>query len=80
VAPGFPEARLKVFGHCAHASSRRQVRAKSYRLSPEGKKALAAEEGRWERYVEAVAKIAPHGTGRQGIGSEAESVPPVTGK
>ncbi len=38
-------------------------RANYYRLSPEGKKALATEERRWERYVEAVAKIAPHWAG-----------------
>jgi transcriptional regulator len=35
-------------------------RAKYYRLSAEGKKALAEEERQWSRYVEAVAKIAPH--------------------
>ena len=35
-------------------------RAKYYRLSAPGKKALAEEERRWSRYVEAVAKIAPH--------------------
>ena len=35
-------------------------RAKYYRLSAKGKKALADEERQWARYVEAVAKIAPH--------------------
>jgi transcriptional regulator len=35
-------------------------RAKYYRLSAKGKKALAEEERQWSRYVEAVAKIAPH--------------------
>ncbi len=35
-------------------------RAKYYRLSPQGRKALAEEERQWSRYVEAVAKIAPH--------------------
>ena len=35
-------------------------RAKYYRLSAGGKKALAEEERQWSRYVEAVAKIAPH--------------------
>ena len=39
-------------------------RARYYRLSGDGKKALATEERSWERYVEAVAKIAPHETGR----------------
>lgn len=34
-------------------------RAKYYRLSAEGRKALGEEELRWTRYVEAVAKIAP---------------------
>jgi PadR family transcriptional regulator PadR len=34
-------------------------RARYYRLSAEGKKALAEEETRWTRYVEAVAKITP---------------------
>lgn len=34
-------------------------RARYYRLSAEGGKALAEEEARWTRYVEAVAKIAP---------------------
>ena len=38
-------------------------RARYYRLSKDGKKALAAEERNWERYVDAVAKIAPHGPG-----------------
>jgi transcriptional regulator len=34
-------------------------KAKYYRLSAKGTKALAAEERRWTRYVEAVAKITP---------------------
>lgn len=34
-------------------------RAKYYRLSAKGRKALAEEERQWGRYVEAVAKIAP---------------------
>ncbi len=38
-------------------------RARYYRLAPEGKRVLAAEERRWSRYVEAVARIAPHETG-----------------
>ena len=33
-------------------------RARYYRLTPSGRKALAEEEARWERYVEAVAKLA----------------------
>lgn len=32
-------------------------RAKYYRLSPAGTKALAEEEGRWNRYVAAVAQV-----------------------
>lgn len=32
-------------------------RARYYRLTPLGKKALAEEDDRWERYVEAVAKL-----------------------
>lgn len=35
-------------------------RARYYRLSAEGKKALSREERQWSRYVEAVSKIAPH--------------------
>ena len=38
-------------------------RAKYYRLSRQGKKALADEERQWSRYVEAVAKIAPREAG-----------------
>jgi transcriptional regulator len=34
-------------------------RARYYRISTAGKGALAKEEERWSRYVEAVAKIAP---------------------
>jgi PadR family transcriptional regulator PadR len=34
-------------------------RARYYRLAPKGAQVLAAEEERWSRYVEAVAKIAP---------------------
>ena len=34
-------------------------RARYYTLTPGGDDALAREEERWERYVEAVAKIAP---------------------
>lgn len=33
-------------------------RARYYTLTPSGEKALAGEEARWERYVEAVAKVA----------------------
>ncbi|MCH7531023.1 MAG: PadR family transcriptional regulator [Gemmatimonadetes bacterium] len=33
-------------------------RARYYRLTPLGSKSLAEEESRWERYVEAVAKLA----------------------
>lgn len=32
-------------------------RARYYRLTPVGSRALAEEEARWERYVEAVAKL-----------------------
>lgn len=35
-------------------------RARYYRLSREGRKALEQEERQWDRYVAAVAKIAPH--------------------
>lgn len=38
-------------------------RAKYYRLAAEGERVLAEEESRWRRYVEAVAKIAPHEAG-----------------
>lgn len=34
-------------------------RARYYRLTPAGEKALTRETRRWERYVEAVAKLAP---------------------
>lgn len=34
-------------------------RARYYRLSSEGMKALGEEEARWTRYVDAVAKISP---------------------
>jgi transcriptional regulator len=37
-------------------------RARYYRLTTRGRSALAREEERWRRYVEAVAKIAPGGT------------------
>ena len=40
-------------------SSRNNRRAKYYRLSARGRKALAEEELRWTRYVDAVAKITP---------------------
>jgi PadR family transcriptional regulator, regulatory protein PadR len=33
-------------------------RARYYRLTPRGRKALAEQSVRWERYVEAVAKLA----------------------
>ena len=39
--------------------SDRGRRAKYYRLSAAGRKALAAEQERWTRYVEAVARIEP---------------------
>jgi PadR family transcriptional regulator PadR len=32
-------------------------RARYYRLTPKGKKALAAEESRWARIVEAIARV-----------------------
>ena len=32
-------------------------RARYYRLTPKGKKALAAEESRWNRMVEAIARV-----------------------
>jgi len=35
-------------------------RARYYRLAPKGEQVLEEEESRWRRYVEAVAKIAPH--------------------
>ncbi|MCG6987008.1 MAG: PadR family transcriptional regulator [Gemmatimonadetes bacterium] len=38
-------------------------RARYYRISPEGRRVLAAEEERWSRYVEAVGKIAPREAG-----------------
>jgi len=38
-------------------------RAKYYRLSSKGRKALADEEIRWTRYVDAVAKITPRAAG-----------------
>ena len=38
-------------------------RAKYYRLSGKGRKALAEEELRWTRYVDAVAKITPREMG-----------------
>lgn len=38
-------------------------RAKYYHLAPDGARVLAQEESRWSRYVDAVAKIAPHGAG-----------------
>lgn len=38
-------------------------RAKYYRLSAKGRKALAEEESQWTRYVEAVAKITPRESG-----------------
>lgn len=34
-------------------------RARYYRLTPAGEKALEREAERWDRYVEAVAKLAP---------------------
>ena len=37
-------------------------RARYYRLTAAGRKALREEEDRWERYVAAVAKIAPEGS------------------
>lgn len=37
-------------------------RARYYTLTPAGESALAREEDRWQRYVEAVAKIAPGGS------------------
>ncbi len=36
-------------------------RAKYYRLTEEGRAALTAQEGSWERYVEAVARLGTHG-------------------
>jgi transcriptional regulator len=38
-------------------------RARYYRLSTEGAKALSEEERRWSRYVDAVAKITPRESG-----------------
>ena len=38
-------------------------RAKYYRLTARGRKALAEEEEQWARYVDAVAKIAPREAG-----------------
>lgn len=38
-------------------------RAKYYRLTPAGRKALSREGSRWERYVEAVARLAARGAG-----------------
>jgi len=38
-------------------------RARYYRISAEGRQALAREERQWARYVDAVAKIAPRETG-----------------
>jgi PadR family transcriptional regulator PadR len=38
-------------------------RARYYRLASKGARVLAAEESRWSRYVDAVAKIAPHEAG-----------------
>jgi transcriptional regulator len=35
-------------------------RARYYRLTPSGRRALAEQDARWQRYVEAVAKLA-HG-------------------
>ena len=35
-------------------------RAKYYRLLPDGRRALAEEERRWSRYVEAVSKLSAH--------------------
>jgi PadR family transcriptional regulator PadR len=32
-------------------------RARYYRLTPKGKKMLAAEESRWNRMVEAIARV-----------------------
>ncbi|MBW3534593.1 MAG: PadR family transcriptional regulator [Gemmatimonadetes bacterium] len=37
-------------------------RARYYRLTAAGRRALVEEEARWRRYVAAVAKIAPEGT------------------
>lgn len=34
-------------------------RAKYYQLTPSGRKALADEESRWDRYVSAMARLAP---------------------
>jgi len=45
------------------AVSEKGRRARYYRLSAEGRKALAEEEVRWERYVDAVAKITPREAG-----------------
>lgn len=36
-------------------------RARYYRLTPPGRRAVADEEARWERYVRAVAKLAADG-------------------
>lgn len=37
--------------------SRKGRRARYYQLTPLGRRALAEEQSRWERYVEAVAKL-----------------------
>ena len=39
------------------ALTENKQRAKYYRLTPKGKKALAAEESRWNRLVEAIARF-----------------------
>lgn len=36
-------------------------RAKYYRLTEAGRTSLSAQEGSWERYVEAVARLGTHG-------------------
>ena len=38
-------------------------RARYYHITSKGGRFLAAEEERWGRYVEAVARISPHGAG-----------------
>jgi transcriptional regulator len=39
------------------ASSEKGQRAKYYRLTREGKKQLAAEQGKWERFVKAIGLV-----------------------